>query len=675
MQSLTTDLEGIIRELSISEGEVLYPFYEAVVNSIQAIDERINCSNPRVSVYIERDKSEQNLFERYDSFPISSIRIVDNGIGFTENNYDSFSKAHSTKKVKIGGKGLGRFTMLSVFQKMKIDSVRESNENNKISFSLSRKEGLSDPVISTTKNPVCTTIILSELTPKFRKATAKFSHEEIADNILSHCLLYYLRRNAPIIEVIEDTDVINLSNQFSPSEYIQHHVKKQIGDTEFDLYFIRSNKISAHKYCLCGHNRKVKEKKIETIFPLFSSKIFESENNSYYIHLYVVSSYLDNIVNTARNEFNFPKNRNDEMMEKEINFGDIDSPNTIYEKNIEDLIVNVLEETYKNEVEERRSIVKLKVSRYLCSDEGLEYRHLNPDNDFYDSITDNVDEKKLDTILHTYQYKRSRENREKRDKLFSKNYSNKKDYQALLKEVIDMTTCEGHSKLAQYVAHRKTIISLLEKYMEWSEDNDNYNEESTLHNLIYIMGGNQDTIAYDKHNLWLLDDRLTFHRYIYSDKQIKSHTPMENLSDCLKETDIAIYDKTFYYGERNDYDEINSIVIFELKRPSRILTYEEFSKQMREQIIGIKGGKLSDYKRKYVPTSDNVPIFFYYICDTNAYEKLKESATMEGFSETPYKSLIRLTNKNVHQEIFTYQTLIINAKRRNKIFFKKLGIE
>ncbi|WP_147329258.1 hypothetical protein [Prevotella disiens] len=116
---------------------------------------------------------------------------------------------------------------------------------------------------------------------------------------------------------------------------------------------------------------------------------------------------------------------------------------------------------------------------------------------------------------------------------------------------------------------------------------------------------------------------------------------------------------------------------------------------MREQIIGIKGGKLSDYKRKYVPTSDNVPIFFYYICDTNAYvptsdnvpiffyyicdtnayEKLKESATMEGFSETPYKSLIRLTNKNVHQEIFTYQTLIINAKRRNKIFFKKLGIE
>ena len=109
MQSLTTDLEGIIRELSISEGEVLYPFYEAVVNSIQAIDERINCSNPRVSVYIERDKSEQNLFERYNSFPISSLRIVDNGIGFTENNYDSFSKAHSTKKSENWRQGAWAF--------------------------------------------------------------------------------------------------------------------------------------------------------------------------------------------------------------------------------------------------------------------------------------------------------------------------------------------------------------------------------------------------------------------------------------------------------------------------------------------------------------------------------------------------------------------------------------
>ncbi len=30
--NINTDIEGIIRELNLSEAEVLYPFFEAVVN-------------------------------------------------------------------------------------------------------------------------------------------------------------------------------------------------------------------------------------------------------------------------------------------------------------------------------------------------------------------------------------------------------------------------------------------------------------------------------------------------------------------------------------------------------------------------------------------------------------------------------------------------------------------
>ena len=97
-KNLTTDIEGIIRELNISEEDVLYPFYEAVVNSIQAIDERKNCSDGKISVYIERDKSEQSLFEEYSQYPIASIRIVDNGIGFTTANYKVLGKLIPLKK-------------------------------------------------------------------------------------------------------------------------------------------------------------------------------------------------------------------------------------------------------------------------------------------------------------------------------------------------------------------------------------------------------------------------------------------------------------------------------------------------------------------------------------------------------------------------------------------------
>lgn len=671
-KNLTTDIEGIIRELNISEKEVLYPFYEAVVNSIQAIDERENHSDGKISVYIERDKSEQSLFDRYYQYPISSIRIVDNGIGFTSANYESFGKAHSTKKAHLGGKGLGRFAILSVFNTIEIKSVTGSTSNNLISFRLSRKEGLSDPFQTTAKNKVQTEIKMSDLNSQFKSATARYSQEEIADSILAHCLLYYLNGSAPQIEIIENDSVIDLSKQFSPTDFITHKYVEKLGEYKFTLYFIRNSKIKAHEYCLCGHNRKVKGKKVETILPIFSSKLEDNEQG-YFIRIYVISAYLDDIVNMSRNEFRFPKPSTEKEEYPRIDYRD--DYKLIVERDIEEVVINAISDKYSDVIDSRKAEVKKIVSAYLSKDEGLEYRHLSLDDKFYSLIPDDVNDKKLDDILHTYQYNWSKRARKKRNDLFSKDYSTKKDYRSLLKEVIAITNNEGNSRLAQYVAHRRTIISLLEKYLEWSDENSNYEEEATLHNLIYTMGGNQDTIAYDKHNLWLLDDRLTFHRYIYSDKEVKSHEPVKETSSCRKETDIAIYDKPFYYGEKNEYQEINSIVIFEFKRPDRVVSYEEFGKQMRAQILGVRDGKLTDEREKHVQTQKNAPIFFYYICDANAYEHLKQSAVMEGFTETPYRSLIRLSNINVHQEIFTYQTLIVNAKRRNKMFFKKLGIE
>lgn len=671
MRTITTDIEGIIKELNISESDVLYPFYEAVVNSIQAIDELKDSSRGKITIEITRDHSELSLFEGLEQYPIESIKIVDDGIGFTKDNYESFGRAHSTRKAHLGGKGLGRFAILSVFNLMTIKSVRRGACNEQLSFSLSRSEGLSDPVVSETKDNPGTEIKLSDINPKFKQATALYSHEQIADKILAHCLLYYLNGNVPHINIIEDGVVINLDNQFNPADYVKHIVAQKIGEYDFKLYFVRNDKIRSHEYCFCGHNRKVKSKKLETILPIFSSKILD-QDDTYFIQVYVVSKYLDGIVNMSRNELRFPKVA-DETIELQIGQHGIYQP--ITEKDVDALVKKTIENIYKDIITERREDIKVTVSSYLSTDEGLEYRHLCLDDNFYSSIPDDVDEKGLDDILHEFQYKRSKEVRKKRDRLLSKDYSNKKDYRELLKEYVDITTHESNNRLAQYIVHRKTIISLLEKYLEWSDSHNNYEEESMLHNLIYTMGGNQDTIIYDKHNLWLLDDRLAFHRYIYSDKQIKSHEPVKGTAVSSKETDLAIYDVPFIYGEKNDYDQINSVVIFEFKRPDRIVTYEEFSKQMRDQILGIRGGKLKDSNQKHVQSPSNAPIFFYYVCDSNAYSRLKESALLEGFKETPYNSIIRFADNNVYQEVFTYQTLIVNAKRRNKIFFKKMGLE
>lgn len=70
-------------------------------------------------------KGEVNIFLYLDEkgeYP-ENIEIEDNGAGFNTVNFDSFLTFDSAYKMKIGGKGIGRFSWLKVFEKAHITSV------------------------------------------------------------------------------------------------------------------------------------------------------------------------------------------------------------------------------------------------------------------------------------------------------------------------------------------------------------------------------------------------------------------------------------------------------------------------------------------------------------------------------------------------------------------------
>lgn len=522
-RQLLTDIKGVIQELNITPADVLYPFYEIVVNSIQAIGERFtDLKDGSIRVAIKRDKTQGSLFEKYSNFPIETITIRDNGIGFNPSNFESFTKSHSTKKFALGGKGLGRFAILSVFKNIKIVSHYQSGDSyKKISFSLN-EDGLSEPVITNSNLKESSTVITLEgIYARFLKESAKYSHEAIADSILAHCLLYFLSEDAPNIIIEEEGLDINLTNQFSPKEFVRHNKKEKVKGQEFYWYFVKRLKGKGHELILCAHNRKVKSKKVDKLLPIFASPITElsdSGEKDIYYTIYVVSSYLDGIVNSTRNEFKFPKDKRDD----EDSTLDLDIDQLIFEKDIDEATVCRINELFQEVLIERAAITKQRIDSFRNSDEGIEFRHLELDQDFFNALPDNADNKKISDALYELGYKHDKIRREKRDKLFERDYANTDDYQDLLKEVVSLETEEGRSRLAQYVSHRKTIIALLERYLGWCDENKTYEEEQVLHNLIYTMGGNESTIPYDKHNLWLIDDRLTFHRYIYSDVKIKN---------------------------------------------------------------------------------------------------------------------------------------------------------
>ena len=114
---IQVDLQNYVRSIKLNDEQYLFPLYEVVVDSIQAI-QKAGVSNGKIDIYVKRDKNTHLGFQStYDKLPeITDFQVVDNGIGFNEVNRNSFSVAFTGHKSSIGCKGVGRFLALAAFK-------------------------------------------------------------------------------------------------------------------------------------------------------------------------------------------------------------------------------------------------------------------------------------------------------------------------------------------------------------------------------------------------------------------------------------------------------------------------------------------------------------------------------------------------------------------------------
>ena len=116
MAGFTIDITGRIKNFDTPRNQPLVPLYEAIVNSIHAIEERRanddRSFNPYITIEIVRD--QQLIIEGqgidYSINDVIGFNVIDNGVGLDENNMRSFLQSDSTYKASIGGKGVGRFS-------------------------------------------------------------------------------------------------------------------------------------------------------------------------------------------------------------------------------------------------------------------------------------------------------------------------------------------------------------------------------------------------------------------------------------------------------------------------------------------------------------------------------------------------------------------------------------
>lgn len=317
MESL---LQGSLRNTQLPYNKGLIPLFEAVVNSIQSIEELNEGkdkpqSDYSIGVEIIRDTQQVPLIkeDKRESNSIESFRITDNGIGFTENNWNSFSTLDSLWKVQKGCRGIGRLMWLKAFKRVEIDSsYLEGKDAKRRKFSFDAQHDVSDPDPSLQGiTPTSTTVLLDGFDSKFAASVHK-TLETISTGLLEHCLWYFVReQGVPTIKISDGADTIDLFELFD--EHMHSSAMSEtviIKDHEFEVTHVkfRASKNKPHNLSYCAAGRLVKDEPIQNKIPGLSSTISD-ESGEFTYAAYITSSFLDERVFEQRIGFNI----NDEV--------------------------------------------------------------------------------------------------------------------------------------------------------------------------------------------------------------------------------------------------------------------------------------------------------------------------------------------------------------------------
>src|ERR1700730_9225982 len=114
------DLIGRVSNTRLSASNCLLPLFEALINSIHALEGR---SDGVIDIFLERDTRQNALGDGPVLEPVVGFRVVDNGVGFTEANFRSFNTTDSRQKAIAGGKGIGRLLWLKAFEGAEVTST------------------------------------------------------------------------------------------------------------------------------------------------------------------------------------------------------------------------------------------------------------------------------------------------------------------------------------------------------------------------------------------------------------------------------------------------------------------------------------------------------------------------------------------------------------------------
>ncbi|HLG85557.1 MAG TPA: ATP-binding protein [Bradyrhizobium sp.] len=663
MSSLKSDIVKRIQRLPkpTNVAGAMQPLFEAVSNAIHSTQEKFGeavATAGRITVTVSIDRKKEAFW----------ATVEDNGVGLNQDNYDAFTTTDTDNKIDIGGKGVGRLLWLDCFKNIEVISVFQDVTKPKkrsFKFVLAAEDQIQDETIEDVPNGSSTMFYVRFSGLRDNGYLSRFPgrKEYIFQHITSHFLPTFIGGRCPRITVIcadEERifpDAINaVVRRREPEKLLKTEEYGELHLTLMECDKVASSDLKgSHFVHFIAHDRTVRSQNIDS---KLGFKYFGPEQDRVF-HAILTGDFLDKNVNQERTAFMF----DDAVLERIVN--DPCWP----------CIVEFLNEPLQKLSNEQRQVISDITESYPSVAFGTveELQDKIPSGELNDDA--------IYGHLSRERFRRDQRQGEKIRGVLKRLKEGSVDINTFTSAIEDAKKAiedAEQKSLAEYVVRRKVVLDFVEILLQNVRDDardSSYQREDILHSFICpirintLKDGTKKVEPAASHDLWIIDERLTFAQYFSSDTEFAL---LSSSIDSQDRPDILIFDHV--HGLRQS-DQPSKILLVELKRPGRTTYADDENPHMQvERYVKqlLAGGKI-DVRGRPINLGPDTVFYCFIVADiigklddwTYSWPRTADGRGRFLQPQYGFRGVI---------ELIGWDTLLTDARERNQAFFEKAGI-
>lgn len=639
----------------------LQPLFEAISNAIHSTQAKYGDRVPKdgkVIVNITGGRRKQPV----------TITVEDNGLGLDEKNFEAFLTTDTDNKISIGGKGVGRLLWLDCFESISIFTVfRDGKALNSRSFQfiLTRDNQIQAYKEAQAKDHADTMFMVTFEGLRENGYGAKFPRRPayIFQHTISHFLPTFIGGRSPQITVHCGDETRHYPDEID--SIVKHRLTlpdietADFGKLSFTL--MECDKVASadltgsHFVHFIAHDRTVHSQRIDGKLGL---KTFGEDDTSVF-HGILTGEFLDMNVNQERTAFQFE--------------------DAVFDKIVNDVCFEHISEFLSAPLSKIRGEQRGKIEEITQSYPSVSF---GDTEELQSKIP--AGELSDDAIYGHLARERFRRDQRQAEKI--RGVLNRlkgedvdvDDFASAIREAGKAIEDAEQRSLTEYVVRRKVVLDFIEILLQKVRDDDrdsSYQREDVLHSFICPL--RVASVGTEKakvepvasHDLWIVDERLTFARYFSSDVEF------EKLSEAVvspDRPDVLIFD--YIHGLRQT-DEPTKVLLVEFKRPGR-KTYaddENPQHQVERYVRQLLAGGKVDVRGRPIALPPETVFHCFIIADiigkmdewTFTWQRTVDGRGRHYQPQSGFRGSV---------EIIGWDALISDAHARNQAFFDCAGI-